>query len=277
MELTTNKKKNLPPKNVEENEMSFLDHLEELRWHILRSIMYIAIVAIVVFVAKDFVFNRIIFGPLSKDFPTYRVLCSISEFICFYPPEMELITRVLGEQFLTHIKVSAWLGLIVSFPLVFREMWNFISPGLYQNEQKVSKGIVFICSLLFLLGVLFGYFIMAPFAIKFLAEYSVGDFAITAPTLSSFVGYMTMFTVPTGIVFEMPIVALFLAKAGLLGPDVMRKYRKHAVVGILLLAAIITPPDVVTQFLIGMPIFILYEISIIIASRAEKKYQKDLA
>jgi sec-independent protein translocase protein TatC len=277
MELISSKKKNLPRKPVEEKEMSFLDHLEELRWHILRSILYIGVVAIATFVAKDFVFNNIIFGPLSKDFLTYRILCGISDFICFYPPEMELITRVLGEQFLTHIKVSAWLGLVVSFPLVFWEIWKFISPGLYQKERSASRGIVLICSFLFMLGVLFGYFVMAPFAIKFLAEYSVGSFAVTAPTLSSFVGYMTMFTVPTGIVFEMPVVVFFLARAGLLGPGVMKKYRKHAVVGILLLAAIITPPDVVTQFLIGMPIFMLYEISITIAKRAEKKYQKEIS
>jgi len=277
MELTTNKKKNLPSGEKVEKEMSFLDHLEELRWHILRSVLYIGVVAIVTFVAKDFVFNRIIFGPLSKDFLTYKILCSISDFICFYPPEMDLITRVLGEQFLTHIKVSAWLGLVVSFPLVFWEVWKFIAPGLYPKEKIASRGIVAICSFLFMLGVLFGYFVMAPFAIKFLAEYSVGEFAVTAPTLSSFVGYMTMFTVPTGIVFEMPVVVFFLARAGLLGPKVMRKYRKHAVIGILLLSAVITPPDVVTQFLIGMPIFLLYEISISIAGRAEKKYQKEIA
>ena len=264
-------------KPVEEKEMSFLDHLEELRWHLLRSVLYIAVVAIVVFVAKDFVFNRIIFGPLSKDFLTYKVLCSLSDFTCFGPPKMELITRVLGEQFLTHIKVSAWLGLIVAFPLVFREIWSFIAPGLYHNEKKISKGLVFICSVLFMTGVLFGYFVMSPFAIKFLAEYSVGEFAVTAPTLSSFVGYMTMFTVPTGIVFELPIVVYFLARAGLIGPKVMRTYRKHAIVVIVILAAIITPPDVITQFLISIPIYLLYEISITIARRAEKKYQKELA
>jgi len=277
MEFLSNKKKALPkPSSPVEKEMSFLDHLEELRWHILRSVIYIGVVAIVVFVMKDFVFNNIIFGPLSKDFLTYRFLCYLSDFTCFYPPELELITRVLGEQFLTHIKVSAWLGLIVSFPFVLKEIWSFVAPALYSDEKKVSKGIVAICSFLFMLGVLFGYFVMAPFAIKFLAEYSVGSFAITAPTLSSFVGYMTMFTVPTGIVFELPVVIYFLARAGLIGPDVMKKYRKHAVVGILILAAIITPPDVVTQFLIGIPIFTLYEISINIARRAEKKYQKEL-
>jgi len=256
--------------------MSFLDHLEELRWHILRSVIYISVVAIVVFIAKDFVFTNIIFGPLSEDFLTYRFLCWMGDFICFQPPKLELITRVLGEQFLTHIRVSAWLGLVIAFPLVLREIWTFVAPGLYNDEKSVSKGIVLICSLLFMLGVLFGYFVMAPFAIKFLAEYSVGQFAITAPTLSSFVGYMTMFTIPTGIVFELPIVVYFLARAGLVTADVMRKYRRHAVIGVLILSAIITPPDVVTQFLIGIPIFTLYEISIIIAKRAEKKYKKAL-
>jgi sec-independent protein translocase protein TatC len=277
MELTTNKKKQLPPRPSTEKEMSFLDHLEELRWHLLRSISYIAVIAIMVFIFKDFVFGQIIFGPLSNDFLTYRVLCGISEFTCFYPPKLDLITRVLGEQFLTHIKVSAWLGLVVAFPAVLWEIWKFIAPGLYQSEKKAASGIVLICSLLFFTGVLFGYFIMSPFAIKFLAEYSVGEFAVTAPTLSSFVGYMTMFTLPTGIVFELPVVVYFLARSGLVGPTTMKKYRKHAVVAILVLAAIITPPDVITQFLIGMPIFVLYEISINIAARAAKRYQKEIA
>lgn len=275
MEYLSNKK-NKQPKQSVEREMSFLDHLEELRWHILRSVMYIGVVAIVVFIAKDFVFNRIIFGPLSPNFPTYRFFCWMSEMTCFGPPKMDLITRVLGEQFLTHIRVSAWLGLVVAFPGVLWEIWKFVAPGLYSNEKKISKGIVVVCSLLFMTGVSFGYLVMAPFAIKFLAEYSVGEFAITAPTLSSFVGYMTMFTVPTGIIFELPIVIHFLARAGLIGPAAMKKYRRHAIVGILILAAIITPPDIVTQFLIGIPIYSLYEISIGIARRGEKKYKKEL-
>lgn len=270
MEFLSNKKQQ-KTKIEPEKEMSFLEHLEELRMHIIRSALYILVVAIVVFLAKDFVFNTIIFGPLSKDFITFRILCSFGDLLCFEPPDMPLITRVMGEQFLVHIRVSFWLGFIVAFPLVLREIWMFAAPGLYPKEKKVSKGFFWITSGLFMFGVLFGYFIMAPFAIKFLGEYSVGDFATTSPTLSSYIGYMTMFTIPTGIVFELPVLVYFLAKLGVIGPQMMRTYRKHAIVVIAVVAAVITPPDVITMMLIGIPIYLLYEMSILVAQNVEKK------
>lgn len=256
-----------------EKEMSFLDHLEELRWHIIRSISAIFVIAIAVFLSKNFIFS-ILFAPKQDDFFTYRLFCRISEMTCFGPPEFELITRQLGEQFFTHIKVSLWVGLILAFPYVFWEIWKFIKPGLYKNEVKAARGIVFYCSILFILGVLFGYYIISPFAITFLAGYSVGSEALSKPTLSSYVNYMTMFTIPTGVVFELPIFVYFFSKIGLLTPALMKKYRKHAIIIILILAAIITPPDIMTQFLIGIPIFILYEIGIFISARVQKKAQK---
>ena len=255
--------------------MSFLDHLEELRWHIIRSIIAILVIGIVVFVAKSFIFE-IIFAPKNADFVTYRFFCAISEATCFGPPEFELIIRELGEQFFTHIKVSVWVGLIIAFPYVFWELWRFIKPGLYPKEQKAARGIVFVCSILFILGVLFGYFIIAPFAVSFLASYSVGvDDVLSKPTLSSYVNYLTMFTIPTGIVFELPVFVYFFSKLGLVTPAGMKKYRKHAFIIILIIAAVITPPDVLTQFLIGIPIFILYEISIFISARVEKKAKQE--
>jgi len=256
--------------------MSFLEHLDELRMHIIRSALYILAVAIVVFIGKDFVFNNIIFGPLSKDFITFRVLCSFGDLLCFEPPDMPIITRAMGEQFLVHIQVSIWMGFIVAFPLVLREVWMFAAPGLYPKEKKVSKGFFWITSGLFGIGVLFGYFIMAPFAIKFLGEYSVGVFATTSPTLSSYVGYMVMFTIPTGIVFELPVLAFFLAKLGIIGPQMMRTYRRHAIVAIAVVAAVITPPDVITMMLIGIPIYLLYEMSIVVVQRVEKKSKKEV-
>jgi len=183
--------------------------------------------------------------------------------------------RELGEQFFTHLKVSIWLGIIISFPYIFWEMWRFIKPGLYAKEQKAARGIVFVCSFLFLLGVLFGYYVISPFAITFLAGYSIATEVVSSPTLSSYVNYMTMFTVPTGIIFELPVVVYFLSRIGLVTPEFMKKYRRHAVIVILIFAAIITPPDVITQFLIGIPVFILYEISIHISRRAAKKYNSD--
>lgn len=260
---------------IKTKEMTFLDHLEELRWHIVRAVSALLVFAIVVFMFKTFVFEQIIFAPKHDSFWTYRFICSLSEAMCFGPPDFALITRELGEQFFVHIKVSMWLGFILASPYVFWEVWRFIKPGLYDKERKAASGLVLICSLLFLAGVLFGYYIISPFAITFLAGYQVGADAISSPTLSSFVHYMTMFTLPVGFIFELPILVYFLARIGLLSAEFMKTYRRHAIVVILLLAAIITPPDVLTQFLIGIPIFILYEISIVIARRTQKKYYGD--
>ncbi|MBT8190701.1 MAG: twin-arginine translocase subunit TatC, partial [Bacteroidia bacterium] len=163
-------------------------------------------------------------------------------------------------------------GIILAFPYTFWEIWRFIKPGLYPNEKKAARGVVTICSLLFLTGVLFGYYVISPFAITFLAGYSVSPEVVSSPTLASYVSYMTMFTVPTGLLFELPIVVYFLSIVGILTPSFMRTYRRHSIVMIFLLAAIITPPDITTQFLIGIPIIFLYEISIFISARAHKKY-----
>jgi sec-independent protein translocase protein TatC len=260
----------LPPEG--EEEMSFLDHLEQLRWHIIRSLLGIVVIGIAVFLAKDLVFDHIILGPTKDSFLTYQLLCSLGEFICMKPgTTLEIITRDIGEQFITHIKSSFWIGLIVAFPYVFWEFWRFVKPGLYENERKAAGGMVFTCSALFIAGVLFGYFIISPFAVSFLSAYSVSPDVQNTTTLSSFVNYMTMFTIPTGLVFELPIVIYFLAKIGLVTPQFLKTYRKHAIVIIFIAASIITPPDVITQFLIAIPLFFLYEVSIVIARRQMPK------
>ena len=256
-----------------EKEMSFLDHLEELRWHIIRSLIAIVIFAIAFFIAKFFVFDTIIFGPINKDFLTYRMFCAISETTCIGPPEnLEIIPRELGERFFTHLKVSFWLGFICAFPVVLFEVWRFIKPGLYKSEQKAARGMVLICTSLFYIGVLFGYFIIAPFALKILGGYTVStESVIESTSLASYVNTLTVLSIPTGLIFELPVIIYFLSKIGLVYPDSMKKYRRHALVVILIFAAIITPPDVITQFLIGIPIYFLYEASIIISRRVVKK------
>jgi sec-independent protein translocase protein TatC len=267
----------VPENNAKKSpdEMSFLEHLEALRWHIVRALVSVVIVGVVAFMAKSYIFEVILLGPTKSDFLMYRFFCGISEKICFYPQGLEIITRDISEQFLSHIKVSIWLGLIVSFPYIFYEFWKFVKPGLYAKEQKVTKGVVFICSVLFLSGVLFGYFIIAPFAVTFLSSYSVSPEILNTTTLTSLVNSMTMFTIPTGIIFELPIVIYFLSKIGIVTADSMKQYRKHAVVVILTLSAIITPPDVITQFLIGLPLYMLFETGIIIAKRVEKNQAKE--
>lgn len=257
----------------EEQEMSFLEHLEELRWHIIRAFVSILVIAVGVIIAGPWIFEHIILAPKEPDFFTYNFFCGISESMCFRPPAFNLETRELGEQFIVHLKVSFILGIIVAFPYIFWEFWRFIKPGLYDKEQKAARGVVFVCSMLFAAGVLFGYYIISPFAITFLASYNVG--AVSAPTLASFVNYMTMFTLPTGIVFQLPVLVYFLSKIGMVTPTLMRTYRKHAIVLILVMSAIITPPDVVTQFLISIPLYFLYEISIGISKRVTQKMDNE--
>jgi sec-independent protein translocase protein TatC len=264
------------------NEMTFFDHVAELRNHLLRAALAIGVVGIVCFVNKDFVFNTLIFGPKNADFITYRVLCDFShwagagETMCFTPPVFDLITRQLGEVLMQHLYVSFWLGIIGAFPYIFWEFWRFISPGLLDQERKAVRGVVAICTLLFLTGVSFGYFIIAPFSISFLAGYTLEGLEV-APTLDSYVTYMTMFTLPTGLIFEMPILAYFLAKIGLIGPAFLRSNRRQALVVILIVAAIITPPDVVSQTLVTIPLYGLYEASILVVARVERRREKEMA
>lgn len=251
-------------------EMSFMDHLESLRWHILRAFLAVSAGAAIVFMAKDFVFDKIIFGPKHADFPTYRILCSWGEALCFSPPTFEIITRDMGEKMNTHLVVSFMMGVILAFPYIFWEFWRFISPGLYDKERKAARGVVIICSLLFMIGVCFGYFVIAPFSIAFLAGYELAGTTTTA-TLSSYVDYLVMFTIPIGLVFEMPVVAYFLAKLGVVTADFLRQYRRIAFVVILIVAGIITPPDVVSQVIVQIPLYSLFEASIFVAARVEKR------
>jgi sec-independent protein translocase protein TatC len=266
----------------EDKEMSFMDHLEELRWHIIRSLVAIVIGGIVLFIFRDWYFNKVILGPAFNDFASYKWFCDLShsigagEALCMTLPSFQIQAVAFAEQFITTIKLCFIGGFVISFPFVFYEIWKFVAPGLYPKEKAATKGVVFVCSALFLMGILFGFFIVAPFAVNFLMGFTASDVVANNPTLSSFVLYMVMFTLPAGLIFELPIVVYFLAKMGIVTPEGMRKYRRHSVIGILLLAAILTPPDVVTQFLIGIPLYILYEISILVAARMAKKYQEEI-
>lgn len=266
-------------------EMTFLEHLEELRWHIIRSLSAIVLIGIVLFIFQDWLFDKVIFAPTYEDFLSYRAFCRLSEWLmlgdimCLEPPAFRKQAIGFGEAFITSIKVSFIAGIIAAFPYIFWEFWSFIKPGLYSKEQKAARGAVFICSFLFMLGVSFGYFIISPFAVKFLAGYTIPGVE-NAPTLSSLINYMIMFTAPAGLIFELPVVVYFLSRIGLVTPDDLRKYRRHSIIGILLLAAMLTPPDVVTQFLIGIPLFFLYEVSILVSARvvreeAEKEAERE--
>lgn len=267
--------------NNKGKEMSFLDHLEELRWHLIRTMGVAVIMTLVMFAAKDFVFGTVLYGPRRDDFLSYRLLCWLSETcglgerLCMTPYKFELQTIEFGEAFLLHLKVSFILGMVLTIPYLFWEIWRFVKAGLFHHEQRSTRNLVWIGSGLFITGACFGYFVISPFAVNFLASYTLpkldGSTMQEFFKVSSYVDYMVMFTVPIGFVFELPLIVYFLAKLDLITGEFMRNYRRHAFVLILLLAALITPPDVLTQFLIGVPLYVLYELSINIAKRMETR------
>lgn len=256
-------------------EMGFLEHLDELRGTIISSIKAIAVFAVLALTFSRYVWDHVIFAPLSKDFVTFKLFCDKLG-ICFEVSDFQIKTVELTESFFMDLKVSFFIGLILAFPYIFYKFWCFVKPGLYQKEQKVTKGVVFTCSLLFFSGIAFGYFILTPFAIKFFAGYSVSAMVDTEVSVAKLVSHLTVFIFPSGIMFQLPLVIYFLSKLGLVTDESMKAYRKHAFVAILIAAAILTPPDVLTQFMIGIPIYGLYEASIIIARRQAKKLEKEL-
>ncbi|WGF92720.1 twin-arginine translocase subunit TatC [Aequorivita marisscotiae] len=253
-----------------EKEMSFLDHLEELRWHLIRSTAAVMILAVLAFIFKDFVFNTLIFGPKQPDFPTYRMFCNISQAMgldtfCFQEMPFRIQSRTMAGQFSAHMWTSIYAGIIVAFPYILYEFWKFISPGLKEKERKTSRGFIFIASLLFFIGVLFGYYLITPLSINFLGNYQVSKEVFNDFDLDSYISLVRTSVLACGIVFELPIIMYILTKIGLITPEILRKNRKFALIIVLILSAIITPPDIVSQIIVAIPIIILYEVSIYIS------------
>jgi sec-independent protein translocase protein TatC len=269
-----------------EKEMSFLDHLEDLRWHLIRATLAIVIVGTVAFLAKDFIFDVIIFGPKNPDFPTYKLLCRLATNIgledsfCFTEEQFRIQSRTMAGQFSAHIWTSIMAGFIIAFPYVLYEFWKFISPGLLEKERSTSRGFILIASLLFFLGVLFGYYVVTPLSINFLGSYRVSDQVFNDFDLSSYIGLVRASVLASGLIFELPIIIYFLTKVGIVTPESLRKYRKFALVGVLILSAIITPPDIASQVIVSVPVLILYEVSIYISKwvvRKQRRKEKALA
>lgn len=263
----------------EEEGMSFLDHLEQLRWHLLRSIAAILIFTVAAFLAKSIVFGKVILGPSKIDFFTYQLLCKIAHAIstpalCIDNLPFTIQSRQMTGQFSMHLTSSVVVGLIISFPYIFWEVWRFISPGLYSKERQAARGAVFFVSLLFFTGASFGYFILAPLSINFLSNYQLDPSILNEFDITSYVTTLTMLVLASAIMFQLPVVIYFLSMSGLVTAAMLKTYRRHAIVVILILAAVITPPDVISQILIAMPILVLYEAGIQIAKRLEKKRAK---
>lgn len=273
-------------KPTAEKEMSFLDHLEELRWHLIRATLAVVIMGTLAFIAKDFIFDTLIFGPKKADFPTYKLLCKAASFLgfeesfCFDELPFRVQSRTMAGQFSAHIWTSILAGFIIAFPYVIYEFWKFISPGMRNNERKSSRGFIIVASFLFFVGVLFGYYIVTPLSINFLGTYQVSEEVFNDFDLSSYIGLLRASVLASGIVFELPIVIYFLTKIGVVTPEFLRKYRKFALVGVLILSAIITPPDIASQVVVAVPVLILYEISIFISKaviRNQRKKEKQHA
>lgn len=274
----------LNKRNTEEKaEMSFVDHLEALRWHLVRAVIAVLIGATCIFVFQDEVFDYIILGPLSKDFVTYTALCNFSNWahlgnsLCMPPPVVELQTTKFGTQFFSSISIAFIGGFMAAFPYIFWEIWKFIKPALSPKEKESASGAIFWVSFFFFTGAAFGYFILGPFTFSFLSNFKLGTQQMiqTRPTLDDYIDNLTNVTLGAGLAFQLPIVSYVLSRVGLVTPAFLRTYRKYAVVGILVVAAIITPsPDWMSQMLVFVPLMGLYELGIFVSARVQKQKLK---
>lgn len=268
---------NLFNRNPGEAEMSFIDHLEALRWHIVRSLIAVIIGAVIAFANMGFFFDTVIMGPAHADFVTYKYLCKFSNWagmgdaMCLGDLNLKFISTEMSAQFMMSFTVAFVVGFIIAFPYVFWEFWRFVKPALTLREKAKTTGMIFWVSLLFFFGVGFGYFVIAPYTVNFFASFTLSPLIENNFRVSEYVGDITQLVLGTGIVFQLPLVVYFLSKMGIVTPTLLRKSRKYAIVTILGVAAVITPPDVVSQLIVTFPLLILYEISIGISGRVKQE------
>jgi len=267
---------------IEEKEMSFLDHLEELRWHLIRSLAAVIVFTIVAFLSARWIFENIVFAPARPDFPTFKALCKLGnllhyEGLCITDIPFQVQSRNMTGQFTMHIMASFILGFMIAFPYVAWEIWRFIKPGLQIKERKYSRGAVAAISILFFFGVMFGFYVIAPWMVYFLANYSISDMVVNEFDITSYVSTVVLLVFGSGLLFQLPVVIYFLTKIGIVTPKFLRTYRKHSIIIILIVAAIVTPPDPLSQMLISIPLYLLFEISILISSSVAKRKAKEEA
>ena len=262
-------------KNIKE--MSFLDHLEELRWLLVRSTVAILVMATVTYFFSDYIFDTIIFGPTEPNFITYRFFCEASHYVGFADSICitELPFIIQNTTMEGQVNIFIWTcitaGFILAFPYILSQFWRFISPALYEKEKKNAKLFIFVASILFFLGVVFGYFVIVPMSVNFLATFKVSEIVQNQFNLESYIGMIKTSVIASGLFFELPIIIYFLTKLGLVTPNCLRTYRKYAIVIVLVIAAIVTPPDVVSQITVAIPMLIIYEASIFISVLVTKK------
>lgn len=264
-------------------EMSFVDHLEALRWHIIRCVIVILVLAVIIFLNIQWVFDNIIAGPINPDFVSYKSLCDFShwahlgEALCLPPVKVEMQTTTFGGQFLSSFTIAFVGGFMVAFPYIFWEFWRFVKPALRERELKNTRFAIFWVSFFFFTGAAFGYFILGPFTFNFLASFNISKINLMAarPTLSDYLDNLTNIILGCGIAFELPVLAYVLTKIGIVTPSFLRKTRKYAIIVILVVAALITPsPDFVSQTLVFIPLFTLYELGVLVSARVYKEEQQ---
>jgi sec-independent protein translocase protein TatC len=258
----------------EENNMSFLQHLEELRWRLVRCAIAIFIFAIGIWWFKEWIMDNLFLSMKSPNFITYRWLCGYFG-ICVDDIKIDIQSTAVGGQFGYAIWMSFLGAIVLAFPYIFYQLWSFVKPGLKQNEKSMVKGIVFYVSLLFFTGIGFGYFVVAPMSIQFFGSFSLSSSIENNFMLNSFMSTILSTVFYTGLFFLLPIVSYLMGKIGLVSSEFLMKYRKHAIVAVLVLAAVITPPDIVSQVIVSIPILLLYEIGIFVVKRVEKTRLKN--
>lgn len=257
-------------------EMSFFDHLEDLRWHIIRSVIAMAVVSTFGFLYTKEILDDVVFGPTNASFPTYRALCAIGHWLnmgdklCLTPAQPAFQNHMMAGQVMLQFKLAFTLGIVAAFPYIFWEFWRFVKPALKERELKGARGVIFWVSLQFFLGISFAYFMVMPFTINFLVTYKVTDKVVNQFFIDDYFDLITQIVVGLGLLFELPVVVYFLTKVGILSPSFLRKYRRQAIVVLLVLAAVITPPDVIDQLIVFTPLYLLYEVSILISKKAYK-------
>lgn len=262
----------------DKKEMTFFDHIDELRSHLMRSVIAIFLGAVLAFFNKYILFDIIIFGPMRIDFLSYRILCKLSYWAkgtdeyCIKSINFELKNIDMTGQFTQHLWIAFIAGVIIAFPYILWQLWRFIKPALSKKEIGYARGLVFFSSILFFIGIAFGYFFLAPVSVSFMGSYKVSELVSNEINLESYISFVSTITFACGLMFEMPILVYFLVKIGILSSRLMSKYRKHALVVILVLAAVLTPsPDMASQILMAIPLYALFELSIFIAKGVESK------
>lgn len=249
--------------------MSFLEHLEELRWRIIKGLVGVVIGVIIAFIFSDFFVNDVVLGPTRADFFMY-------DFLRVDAVNFELQSRRLPGQFFTFWGSLFVIGFVIGSPLFIYQLWAFVEPALERREKKKTFFSAFFISFFFILGVTFGYLILVPFALQFFAQFQISDIIRNDFDINEYFGSVSMWVMACGIIFQIPVVSYFLSKIGLLTPELLKTYRRHALIFTLVIAAMLTPPDPISQILIAMPLTVLYELSIWVSRFANRKRKKEL-